>query len=60
MQVLTLRVSFVWYASSPGIPPTLDLEEGEAFYDMPNKIVRRLPSWQRFSVVSQKRLRLRR
>ena len=36
------------------------LEEGEAFYDMRNKIVRRLPSWQRVVVVSQQRLRLRR
>ena len=43
-----------------GSPPTLDLEEGEAFYDMRNKIVRRLPSWQRSGVVSQQRLRLRR
>ena len=34
-------------------------EEGEAFYDMRIKIVRRLPSWQRFGVVSQQRLRLR-
>ena len=51
---------FSWCASGPGIPPTLDLEEGEAFYDMRNKIVRRLPSWQRSGVVSQQRLRLRR
>ena len=35
-------------------------EEGEAFYDMRDKIVRRLPSWQRSGVVSQQRLRLRR
>ena len=35
-------------------------EEGEAFYDMRDKIVRRLPSWQRPGVVSQQRLRLRR
>ena len=35
-------------------------EEGEEFYDMRNKIVRRLPSWQRSGVVSQQRLRLRR
>ena len=33
-------------------------EEDEAFYDMRNKIVRRLPSWQRSGVVSQQRLRL--
>ena len=50
---------FSWCASGPGIPPTLDLEEGEVFYDMRNKIVRRLPSWQR-SGVSQRRLWLRR
>ena len=30
----TLGVFFSWYASGPGIPPTLDLEEGGAFYDM--------------------------
>merc|ERR1711951_127492 len=35
-------------------------EEDEAFYDMRNKIVRRLPSWQRSGVVSQQRWRLRR
>ena len=35
-------------------------EEGEAFYDMRNKIVRRLHFWQLSSVVSQQRLRLRR
>ena len=51
---------FFWYASGPGIPPTLDSEEGEAFYDMRNKIVRRLPSWEQSGVVSQQRLRLRR
>ena len=55
-----VSVFFSWCASGPGIPPTLDLEEGEAFYDMRNKIVRRLPSWQRSGVVSQQRLRLRR
>ena len=54
------RIFFFWYASGPGIPPTLDLEEGAAFYDMGNKIVRRLPFWQRSGVVSQQRLRLRR
>ena len=51
---------FSWRASSPGIPPTLDLGEGEAFYDMRDKIVRRLPSSQRSGVGSQQRLRLRR
>eukprot|EP00493_Phyllostaurus_siculus_P002303 UN02315 len=35
-----------WYASCPGIQSTLDLKESKAFYDMRNKIVRRLPSWQ--------------
>ena len=35
-------------------------EEGEAFYNMRSKIMRRLPSWQRSGVVSQQRLRLRR
>ena len=54
------RAFFSWCASSPGIPLTLDLEEGEAFYDMRDKIVRRLPSWQRSGVVSHERLRLRR
>ena len=39
---------------------TLDLEEGEAFYDMRDKRERRQPSWQRSGVVSQQRLRLRR
>ena len=42
----------------PANPPIW--EEGEAFDDMRNKIVRRLPSWQRSGVVSQQRLRLRR
>ena len=51
---------FFMMRSMPGDPPTLDLEKGEAFYDMRNKIVRRLPSWQRSGVVSQQRLRLRR
>ena len=51
---------FSWCASGPGIPPTLDLEEGETFYDVRDKIVRRQPSWQRSRVVSQQRLRLRR
>ena len=54
------RNVFSWCASGPGIPPTLNLEEGEAFYDMREKIVRRLPSWQRPGVVSQQRLRLTR
>ena len=30
-------IMFIRYASGPGIPPTLDLEEGEAFYDMRDK-----------------------
>ena len=34
-------------------------EQGEACYDMRNKIVRRISSWQRSGVVSQQRLRLR-
>ena len=34
-------------------------EEGKTFYDMWNKVVRQIPSWQRSSV-SQQRLRLRR
>ena len=25
---------FQWYDSDPGIPPTIDLEEGETLYDM--------------------------
>ena len=44
---------FLWYASGPGIPPTLDLEEGEALYDKRNKMVRQPPFWQRYGVVSQ-------
>ena len=49
---------FLWYASGPGIAPTLDLESGEALYDKRNKIVKRLPFWQRCGFVSQQRLRL--
>ena len=49
---------FSWYTSGPGIPITLDLEEVKAFYDMRDKIVRRLTSWQWSGVVSQQRLRL--
>ena len=48
----------LWCTSGPGIPSTLDLEEGEAFYDMRDKIVGRLLSWQRSGVLSQQRLRL--
>ena len=44
---------YLWYVSGPGIPPTLDLEEGEALYDKRNKIVRQLPFWQQYGVVSQ-------
>ena len=58
-QASTLGVFFSWCASGPGIPPTLDLEEGKAFYDIRNKIVRRLPSWQRSGIVLQQCLRLR-
>merc|ERR1711951_285195 len=55
------RIIFIWYASGPGIPPTLGFGRRQSiFLTMRSKIVRRLPSWQRPGVVSQQRLRLRR
>ena len=43
-QALTAGRFFVSHALGPGIPATLDLEEGETFCDMRNKIVRQLHS----------------
>ena len=39
--------------------PPLIWEEGETFYDMRNKMLRWLPSWQRSDVMPQQRLWLR-
>ena len=54
-----LQMTFKGSCSGSGIIPTLDLGEGGSFYDIWNKMVKRLPSWQRSGVVSQQRLRLR-
>ena len=55
------RIIFIWYASGPGISPTLVFgRRRSVLFTMRSKIVRRLPSWQRSGVVSQQRLRFRR